>query len=90
MGCVGHLLCHSFHLKASMNSNLKLIEINMSSLSIHELEQVEARSSIDPLDTYIQKIEAMAELLECNEEEAERIILKRVDVMRRKTLTLNR
>ena len=71
-------------------SNLKLVEINISSLSDFEREQVEARSSIDPLDTYIQKVESLAELLNCSEEEAERIILNRVNCMRRTTLTLKR
>lgn len=73
-----------------MNSNLKLVEINMSSLSVFEQEQLIADNSQDPLDLYIQKIESLADLLGCTEDDAERIILGRVNVMRRKTLTLHK
>lgn len=34
--------------------------------------------SPDPMDVYIQKIETLAELLGCTEEQAERIILERL------------
>ena len=61
-----------------MSSNLKLVEVNMSSLSAFERDQVEALSSTDPLELYIQKIESLAELLGCSEEDAERIILDRI------------
>lgn len=73
-----------------MRSNLKLIEINMSSLSEFEQDQITADNSLDPLDLYIQKIESLADLLNCTEDDAERIILNRVSVMRRKTLTLHK
>ena len=73
-----------------MTSSLKLIEINMSSLSEFEQQQIVADNSQDPLDLYIQKIEALADLLDCTEENAERIILTRVNVMHRKTLTLHK
>lgn len=71
-------------------SNLRLVEINMSSLSEFEQEQLVADNSQDPLDLYVQKVEALADLLGCTEDEAERIILLRVSVMRRKTLTLHK
>lgn len=70
--------------------NLKLIEINMSSLSEFEQEQITADNSQDPLDLYVQKVEALADLLGCTEDDAERIILNRVSVMRRKTLALHK
>ena len=73
-----------------MTSSLKLIEINMSSLSEFEQQQIVADNSQDPLDLYIQKIECLADLLDCTEEDAERIILTRVNVMHRKTLTLHK
>ena len=74
----------------TMSSNLKLIEINMSSLSEFEQQQIVADNSQDPLDLYIQKVEALADLLNCSEQDAEHIILNRVHVVRRKTLTLHK
>ena len=71
-------------------SNLKLVEINMSSLSAHEQEQLVADNSQDPLDLYIRKVESLADLLNCSEEDAEHIILNRVHVVRRKILTLHK
>ena len=72
-----------------MKSNLKLIEINMSSLSEYEQQQLVTDDSQDPLDLYIQKIESLSDLLNCTEDDAERIILSRVSVMRRHKLSLN-
>ena len=72
------LTCQHSTSQIKMNSNLKLVEINMSSLSAYEREQVEAQESTDPLELYIQKIESLAELLGCSEEAAERIILDRI------------
>lgn len=69
---------------------LKLVEINMSALSEFEQEQLTADNSQDPLDLYVQKVEALADLLNCTEADAECIILSRVSVMHRKTLTLKR
>ena len=71
-----------------MSTSLKLIEVNMSSLSAFEQERITADNSQDPLELYIQKVEALAELLDCTEQDAEHIILNRVHVIRRKTLTL--
>lgn len=60
--------------------------ISLSTLS--EFEQ--GQMATDPLDLYIEKIEALASLLDCTEIEAEHIILSRVNIARRKTLTLRR
>lgn len=59
-------------------SNLRLVEINMSSLSTFEQEQITASTSTDPLEVYIKKIEQLADALDCSEADAEAIILNRV------------
>lgn len=70
-----------------MKSNLVLREINMSSLGQYERDQIVDEISQDPLDLFIAKVDALADLLDCSEQAAEDIILSRVH---RRTLSLTK
>lgn len=50
------------------------IYITLVDIDEHDTEEL----APDPMDVYIQKIETLAELLGCTEEQAERIILERI------------
>lgn len=56
------------------------VEINMGALSDYERAQVDARNGADT-DPYLvltRKVTHLADLLGCNEDEAERILLNRL------------
>lgn len=43
-----------------------------------DIDDVPPEESPDPLDVFIHKVEALAELLGCTEEQAEHLILQRL------------
>jgi len=56
----------------------KWLEIPASYLQNYELDQQRDRLSPDPMDILIAKVAHLAELLNCSEEQAERILFKRI------------
>lgn len=63
-------------LKHTIVRNNKIEFVSLT--TIHEEQRDMPCYKSDPLKQYIRKIERLAKVLDCTEEEAERIILERV------------
>jgi hypothetical protein len=61
-------------------SKSPILEINMSALSKHQEQELENKLSdlTDPYLVFTNKVTHLAEMLDCTEREAERIILARL------------
>lgn len=68
------------HRLARPSSKPVTFEINMSALSAHEQQTLDERLSplSDPYTVFTNKVTHLAELLNCTEREAERILLEKL------------